>query len=299
MVVNCAKAVDVLDKRKNIMKMIQILISPPCLPRNSEEELIQNKYDRIIRFRSLLNLLLVGSAMGLSFVESLFCDIPFQKLAYNAWYPINLSIYTNYLVAWIHQNLAHIYGALITADYDTFVSGFMLQSCAKFDILNYRLSNVCYKIQHNSNKPEHDDTQEFSKYTNDTFSSVILLQVLVSTGIICVTVFTLSQTGINDSYYPVLIIYLACMLVQLFLYCYTGNEVTLKSADVAEAIYCNVDWWTTSVGVQKKLLFMMLCSTDLVTYTCGKIFDLSIESYKNIVKFSYSAFNVLQQSSIN
>ncbi|XP_034939949.1 odorant receptor 85f-like, partial [Chelonus insularis] len=136
----------------------------------------------------------------------------------------------------------------------------------------------------------------FSKYTNDTFSSIILVQFSVSTGVICVTVYSLSQIPVSHPYFPVLMIYLVCMLVQLFLYCYTGTEVTLKSADVADAIYCNVDWWTTSVDVQKKLLFMMLCSSDLVTYTCGKIFDLSIESYKNIVKLSYSTYNVLQQS---
>ncbi|XP_034939948.1 odorant receptor 46a-like [Chelonus insularis] len=282
MAADCVKITNMLSKRENILKMIQTLINNPCLPRNSEEKLIQNKYDRIIRFRSLANITLIAATVLYFTIESLFRDIPQQKLPYNAWYPMSLSIYANYLLAWIHQNLAHIYGALITADYDTFVPAFMLQSCAKFDILSYRLSNICCKIQNNLEQPGCNNKKEFCKYTNDTFSSVILLQFSVSTGVICVTVYSLSQTAVSDPFFPMLISYLACMLVQLFLYCYAGTEVTLKSADVAEAIYCNVDWWLTSIAVQKKLLFMMLRSTKLVTYTCGKIFDLSIESYKNV-----------------
>ncbi|XP_034939941.1 uncharacterized protein [Chelonus insularis] len=163
MIANFAKAADILDKRENILKMIQTLINNPCLPRNSEEKLIQSKYDRIIRFRSLANISFVFTAVLFTVVESFFCDISLQILPYDAWYPMNLSIYTNYLLAWTHQSIAHIYGALISADYDTFVSGFMLQSCAKFDILSYRLSNICRKIQNNLNKSEHDDKKEYIK----------------------------------------------------------------------------------------------------------------------------------------
>ncbi|XP_011705227.1 PREDICTED: odorant receptor Or2-like, partial [Wasmannia auropunctata] len=108
-----------------------------------------------------------------------------------------------------------------------------------------------------------------AKMINDVFSQVIFVQFFVSI--------------------------LVFMFVQIFIYCWAGNEVMLKSTGLGEAIY-HMDWILMTISEQKDLLMIMKRSTRPIKFTSSFLVTLSLESYGNILKASYSAFNVLQQS---
>ncbi|XP_034939950.1 uncharacterized protein [Chelonus insularis] len=309
MVGNFAKAVNLVYNRQDIVMLLTDLVSSPCLPRNPEEQSIQSKYDRIIKLRTMINVILVGSSVGMVTMESIFCDISDHNLPFNAWYPFDVSDSYGYWIAWLHQALAHIYGAMITANYDVFVPALMLQSCAKFDILDYRLTNAVNKFFGKSSDSKcdyneralreifdcigfHQKIIDLSNFANDIVSSVIFLQFSISTQVICVTVYNLSKTKIDDPYFPGLVIYLACMLVQLFLYCYAGSELTSKSEDVVKSIYCKANWYTSDISVQKCLLLMMLRCSHTVKFTCGNIIYLSIDSFSSVVDAIESSHSI-------
>ncbi|KAL0112606.1 hypothetical protein PUN28_012118 [Cardiocondyla obscurior] len=84
------------------------------------------------------------------------------------------------------------------------------------------------------------------------------------------------------------------MFVQIYVYCWSGNEVILKSMSVGDTIYC-MNWTALSVDEKKELLMIMLRCTLPIKFTSSFLVTLSLQSYSSILKISYSAFNVLRK----
>ncbi|KAL0112599.1 hypothetical protein PUN28_012116 [Cardiocondyla obscurior] len=85
-----------------------------------------------------------------------------------------------------------------------------------------------------------------------------------------------------------------CMFVEIFIFCWAGNEVMLKSMIVRESIY-HTNWPLISVNEKKELMMIMMRSTIPIKFTSSFLITLSLQSYSNILKMSYSAFNVLKK----
>ncbi|KAL0112574.1 hypothetical protein PUN28_012112 [Cardiocondyla obscurior] len=88
--------------------------------------------------------------------------------------------------------------------------------------------------------------------------------------------------------------YTVCMFAQIFVYCWAGNEVILKSANTGEAIYC-MDWPSLSVNEKKELMMIMARCEIPIQFTSSFLVTMSLQSYGSILKTSYSAFNLLQK----
>ncbi|KAL6431326.1 hypothetical protein ACFW04_007173 [Cataglyphis niger] len=83
------------------------------------------------------------------------------------------------------------------------------------------------------------------------------------------------------------------MFVQIYIYCWSGNEVILKSQNIGDAVY-HVDWPLLSVSEKKDLLMIMMRDTIPIKFTSSFLITLSLQSYSNILKTSYSVFNLMQ-----
>lgn len=68
----------------------------------------------------------------------------------------------------------------------------------------------------------------FAKTSNDIFGHTVFLQYSVSSVVICVSIYELSKMRLFNSEFTAIILYLACMLVQIFNFCFFGDEVTLR-----------------------------------------------------------------------
>ena len=117
----------------------------------------------------------------------------------------------------------------------------------------------------------------------------------------------------EDSNIPMsfMLIFLSSMLVELFLYCWFGNEVTLKvnfpikhkyfvksllklscynlfiqSLGFSEII-CTADWTELNVSTLKGILIMMLRTTSPILLTCGPFITLSLNSYTGVSDIIY------------
>ncbi|KAL0112586.1 hypothetical protein PUN28_012115 [Cardiocondyla obscurior] len=84
------------------------------------------------------------------------------------------------------------------------------------------------------------------------------------------------------------------MFAQIFVYCWSGNEVILKSASTGEAIY-RMDWPSLSVTEKKELMMIMARTNIPIKFTSSFLITMSLQSYSSILKTSYSAFNLLQK----
>ncbi|XP_068909813.1 odorant receptor 4-like [Tenebrio molitor] len=93
-------------------------------------------------------------------------------------------------------------------------------------------------------------------------------------------------------------LYEFCVLLEIFLWCYYGNEIILK-------LLCNLqseqlttsafksDWSDCNKEYKKDLLLFMIRSQRSLELYAGGYFPLSLRTFMAIVKSSWSYFAVL------
>lgn len=62
---------------------------------------------------------------------------------------------------------------------------------------------------------------------NSTFTLIIFAQCSISTIVICVSVYNLANIELFTAEFTGVMLYLCCMLTEIFILCAAGNEVTL------------------------------------------------------------------------
>ncbi|XP_072762244.1 odorant receptor 46a-like isoform X1 [Anoplolepis gracilipes] len=305
------KAVAIITRRGEIVNLIEILRKKPCKAYNEEESDIQMKFDRLIRsytisYTSLASFSATGTVIGgvLNILEG--------QLPYRMWVPYD---YTSPFLLWftsIQELVAITFGTIVNVATETTVLGFCLQICAQIEILKHRLQKmvkpnpeneeILFSLNNTSNETgrlsehilHHLCIIRLAKIINNIFSQVIFVQFFASILVLCSSLYHLSShMTITDI--ATLIVYALCMFVQIFVYCWAGNEVILKSTGLSEAVY-QMDWVLMPISERKDLLMIMKRSTRPIKFTSSFLVTLSLESYGNLLKTSYSAFNLLQQS---
>ncbi|XP_015432303.1 PREDICTED: odorant receptor 49b-like [Dufourea novaeangliae] len=91
------------------------------------------------------------------------------------------------------------------------------------------------------------------------------------------------------------LMYTACTLLQIFYYSWYGNEVKLKSLEVPGIVF-ESDWMFLSNSSKKSLLIIMQRASVPIEFTCVHLLSMNLDSFKALLKTSYSAFNLLQQT---
>ncbi|XP_025266811.1 odorant receptor 46a-like [Camponotus floridanus] len=303
------KATAVITHRDEIANLIDTLQKKPCKVYTEEESNIQMKFDCTIRsysikYASMCLLSVIGGIIkGLH--QILEGQLPFRM-----WVPYD---YTSPFLLWftsIQMIVAVIFATFVNLATETTVLGFCLQICAQIEILKYRLQRMVKSNEKETSKislnDESNETYRLSecilhhlciirlaKMINKVFSQVIFIQFFVSILVLCISLYYLYSHVIIIDIIS-LIIYVLCMFVQIFIYCWAGNEVILKSTGLSDAVY-EMDWISMPINKQKDLLIIMKRSTRPIIFTSSFLVTLSLESYVNLLKASYAAFNFLRQ----
>ncbi|XP_025155995.1 odorant receptor Or2-like [Harpegnathos saltator] len=129
---------------------------------------------------------------------------------------------------------------------------------------------------------------------NDQFVKIIALQFGVSTLVMCSNLFQLAIATIDANIVP-LILYTACTLSQIFIYCWFGNEIKIKSLQVADNIY-RIEWLALDNSIKKSLLLIMKRSVSPIEFTTAVVITMNLDSFVSVLKASYSVFNLLKHA---
>ncbi|EFN60771.1 Odorant receptor Or2, partial [Camponotus floridanus] len=122
----------------------------------------------------------------------------------------------------------------------------------------------------------------FAHMVNATFTTMMFIQFSIISLVLCMSVYKLSTiTSLFTLNFAHKFSYLCSMLVQIFLYCWFGNEVILKSIDVSTAIY-EMDFTKLRVRVMKDLMIIMMRASKPVKISTGYIVTLSTESFMSV-----------------
>ncbi|XP_063977282.1 odorant receptor Or1-like isoform X2 [Diachasmimorpha longicaudata] len=304
------KAAHCLYIRRRILEIKEKLNAYPCKPQDNQETAILQHFSRIIKILNIYYIGLYVCTITALTTVSFFRDVPKHQLYYHAWLPFNYSSSGRFWAAYMHQVIAHGFDACMHAAYDTIAPGIMIQGCAQFAILNHRLQMLPKLVDRVRDKLVFDSPQdEVSRRTrvmrfevkklaecvrhhleifqltdenNKIFGIMIFLQYSLSSVVICLSVLKLSQV---NTFHPALIsviLYLICMISQVFMPCYSGHQITLQSTKVSDAIF-SMDWLDLEIATKKSLILIMQRSQKPLQFTTGYIITLSIGSFNKII----------------
>ncbi|KAI4483565.1 hypothetical protein M0804_007825 [Polistes exclamans] len=311
----CIKVTNILINRKNIISVTNMLLNEQCIPRDSKELAIKQKFDKNARIITIYCEILNEATVFFATVAQFGKFIKTRTLPVANWTPYDHTSSTMLWITLFHQTFGLMVCANSSVAHETIISGLMIQICAQLEILCHRakiLPTLLEKKQkHCSSEKDlkkienrvigelveyHLYVYKFTQKVNDVFNLMIFMQFSLSSTVLCMSVYKLSTKDLISFDFLWTFCYLACMLIQLFLYCWYGNEVTLRSKKIGDAFY-GMDWISLKTRVIKSLTIIMARTTKSIEMHSLHIVKLSAKSFMTIIKVSYSAYNVLQTSS--
>lgn len=71
-------------------------------------------------------------------------------------------------------------------------------------------------------------TYRYAFMVQEKFKKIIGIQLLSSTLVVCFILYKLANTSLISTKFLEFVLYLACMMTQIFVYCWYGNQLKLK-----------------------------------------------------------------------
>ncbi|XP_014230706.1 odorant receptor 94b-like [Trichogramma pretiosum] len=126
------------------------------------------------------------------------------------------------------------------------------------------------------------------------FSQVIFFFFLSSLITLASSIYQLSKLKLASFEFFSIFFYFICILTQVFLYCWFGNELGYESRAITETYYMG-NWLDLSNKDRRHIWFLNSVSRNSKNISFHGLCALSMETFLWIVKTSYAAFNLLQR----
>ncbi|RZC43043.1 uncharacterized protein BDFB_009339 [Asbolus verrucosus] len=216
------------------------------------------------------------------------------RLPLSGWFPFSTEESPVFECVYAYQTIGVLITGLSNISMDTFLSGTIMIISGQLSILNNSFQIMRQKCASNSGKIKEAHAEvkkklvrnivhfqsiiEFADDVTSLFTLCIMAQFVVSVIIICITMFQMSLVSVFSLQFLSMVLYQACMLLEIFLWCYYGNEVILKSEQLTESAYV-CEWVDCSKEFRKNLLFFMTRSQIPLKLYAGGYFSLSLDTF--------------------
>nr|AGS43073.1 odorant receptor Or4b [Cephus cinctus] len=299
MIIICCKATNTLKKRAQIIEIHDLLRAEICRGQNTTENLMLEKFAKTCRSNTLnLFTMMMSCAMCLT-LESLLYHVNDRLLPMKIWLPYSLSSLTLFSLSFLYQVVTMTLANAITVANDTYITGLMIEICAQLEILKLRLVEL-----HDPKTLQMDENYSFNREKDilkmciqhhnhifkvkanveKAFNSIFLIQIVTSTLVFCVTALTFLKHEILSVELASVILYFFTMMFQLFLFCWYGNKVILKSTEVRSAVF-EMDWIPLPQAIKKDFIFLMMRTNIPIRFTSGYVVTLSLDSFMAILNY--------------
>ncbi|XP_075984946.1 odorant receptor 4-like [Anticarsia gemmatalis] len=231
--------------------------------------------------------------------------VPYPEVL-SSWVPFDRTRGFGYWVVSIEQAFVCFYGGGVVANFDcnavvimSFFAGQLRLLSANCDrLFDDGDKLVTYKTAMKRIKECHYHHLYLMKYTavlNSLLSPVLFLYVIICSLMICASAIQLTTEGTGNMQRIWIAEYLMALIVQLFLYCWHGNEVLYMSNQVDAGVYSSA-WWSQEVRVRRSLLLLGGQLRKSVVFTAGPFAKLNVATFVAILKGSYSYFTLLENN---
>ncbi|XP_025267421.1 odorant receptor 46a-like [Camponotus floridanus] len=302
------KYANFLLRENKVSELLDYLRIKMCQPKNSTEQLIMEEHNRKAKW-STVSFMMISFATGLGFMITPALGLLTKNehvLPLKSYIPYSVSNLFIYLATYLQQFITLFYGIMLNVSFDSLIYGFIIHTCAQIELMCHRLTENLNCISSERKSQTNVSIEEcvrhhllvkiLVKKMQELFIWSVMVFFFFSLVIVCTSIFLISKTRLLSFEFLSMLLYLSGMLLQLFYYCWYGNELELKSKGIATAIYSS-DWTKVTPQDRKSLIFIMINSQKGIMFSYHGIFALSLNTFTWICRTSYSAYNLLQQAS--
>ncbi|KAF2904111.1 hypothetical protein ILUMI_02064 [Ignelater luminosus] len=122
----------------------------------------------------------------------------------------------------------------------------------------------------------------------DVFTIALFGQFLTSVMVLCNTIFNIIVITVSTQTI-MLSDYMVAIVIQLFMYCWYGNEIIAKSLQIRDACYM-AKWYAFDKKTCKYLFIIMERSKRPLRITTMKIYALSLTAFATVSTFSLTCY---------
>ncbi|RZC41655.1 7tm 6 and/or Imm37 domain containing protein [Asbolus verrucosus] len=249
----------------NILKQLMTTINNDIFqPKNTMQK---NFIESSLNFWKKVGMLLWTMSGGAIFFWSTYPildnSIKESRLPFLAWYPYDTKISPYYEITYIYQIISVTVIASATLSIDMLIAALNVFTGAQFDILCDDLRHLHDDISLDFNAKlincvkHHKEILKFSTKSNIFFNWIVLVQFFISAASIGITMFQLTiVTPFTSEFYSMVTFGIA-IIVEIFMYCWFGNEVEIKSSNIPYAAF-ESNWTEASMEVKKNLIYFIL-----------------------------------------
>ncbi|XP_051153418.1 odorant receptor 94a-like [Leptopilina boulardi] len=288
-----------------------MFLDEKCLPRNKDEMEIYKILIDKERFNSRIFVISAFLTTTLYTSLPLISSGPVVSLPYISWIPFDINSRKKFWIAYLYECIGVYLATLIFSAMETLPAIMMQQICIQLEILMSRLLEIpkLKQKQYLSSTVYYDEYQllkdcidyhEFifsmEKKLNNIFGFLIAVQFFVSTLNLCTSGYYMTKVNVDNAHFWLALLILSTFVFQIFLYCWFGEAMTQKSLAVSDVIY-KMDWNLLGTRTRHTLLIIMMRAKRPIQLTGSTIIIMSIETFLKILKSSYSAYNLIRNSS--
>ncbi|XP_039309027.1 odorant receptor Or1 [Solenopsis invicta] len=214
-------------------------------------------------------------------LSSLIINFRNRKLTFKAWLPFDYSSEILFYITFTHQLISIVAAVFVNVGCDTLICGLLVHICCQIEILTYRLRKIMsYSNILRDCIYQHYHIFRFAVIVNAKFKLTITIQFVMSTVILCFSLYHLSRTTSKAKYLETTL-YICCFLTQLFIYCWYGNEVKVKSYEIIDKIF-EIEWLTLDEDSKKALIMIIRRALVPIQIMCTYTIPMNLNSFMNV-----------------
>ncbi|RZC43012.1 7tm 6 domain containing protein, partial [Asbolus verrucosus] len=195
------------------------------------------------------------------------------------------------ILTYLHQFVAINCISLVNVNIDSLIAALNMYIGAQFDIL-------CDDVRHLHDDGEdapvdvtqklkkcvthHREILKFAENVNYFYNWLIFSEFFVGGICIGMSMFQLSVVAPLSSEFYSFISYTVLISLQVFMYCWFGNKIELKSSQLPYAVF-ESDWTDLSPEVKKLLIIFTLRIAKPLKMSAFGLFYLSLETFVRVI----------------
>ncbi|RZC42322.1 7tm 6 domain containing protein, partial [Asbolus verrucosus] len=222
------------------------------------------------------------------------------RLPFLAVYPFDAKVSPNYELTYFYQFTATAYITLSNINIDTLIAALNMYIGAQFDILCDDLRNLSRDDSRDVYAKlkgcihHHREILKFADNANKFYNWLLFFQFFVGGISIGVSMFQLTLVVPLSSQFYSFLTYSNGISVEVFMYCWFGNEIEIKSSRLAYAVF-ESEWVNFPPEVKKDMIFFILRIRNSLKISALGLFSLSLETFMRILRTAWSYFALLRQ----
>nr|QNH68032.1 odorant receptor 5 [Apriona germarii] len=127
----------------------------------------------------------------------------------------------------------------------------------------------------------------------NVFTYVTLAQTLASLIIFASCLYVASTVSMTSPEFFAQVEYFLCVLVQLSIICFFGNEITIASAQTGVSLY-ECDWFSSSLRFKRSMILTISRIQRPVYVSIGKFSPLTLATLVTVCRGSFSYFTLFK-----